>query len=150
MSLISVPKPLRDKLGEEATDSLVEMFRQKDEEQKVHLFEVLEDRFAHRLVAVESRLMGEIHSLETNIRGEMHSMEKGIREDMNSMEKGIRGDMNSMEKGIREDMNRGFLHMQKQITEVHKAISSQTKWILAAVLGATVIYPIVQQMATRF
>ena len=139
MSLISVPKALRDKLGDEASDSLVEMFRQKDEEQKVHLFEVLEDRFAHRLVAVESRLMGEMHNLETNIRGEMHSMEKGIRDDMHKME-----------KGIRDDMNHGFLDLQKQITGVHGAISSQTKWILVAVIGSTVLYPIVQKLLGGF
>ena len=49
MTLISVPKPLRGKLGDDASDSLIELLQKQESEQKTHLFEVLEDRFSHRL-----------------------------------------------------------------------------------------------------
>ena len=144
MSLISVPKPLRDKLGIEASDSLVELLQKQSSEQKEHLFEVLEDRFAHRLVALESRLMGE-----------MHSMEKGIREDMNHGFQEVHKQFGEVHKQFGEvqkqfgEVQKQFVGMQKQVSDIHKAISSQTKWILVAMLGAAVLYPIVQKLLSR-
>ena len=128
MPIIMVPKPLREKLGEEATDSLVELFREKDEEQKGHLFDLVEERFERRLLETESR----------------------IRADMSKMEAGIRADMSKMEAGIRADMSKGFLEIQKQFVEVHKAIANQTRWILTALLAGAVIYPIVVKLIDKF
>jgi len=56
MAIISVPKPLRDKLGEEATESLIELLRENDEDQKNHLFDIVEERFERRLLESEARL----------------------------------------------------------------------------------------------
>ncbi|MDH4199513.1 MAG: hypothetical protein OEV66_03945 [Spirochaetia bacterium] len=139
MPIIMVPKPLREKLGEEATDSLVELFREKDEEQKGHLFDLVEERFERRLLETESR-----------IRADMSKMEAGIRADMSKMEAGIRADMSKMEAGIRADMSKGFLEIQKQFVEVHKAIANQTRWILTALLAGAVIYPIVVKLIDKF
>ena len=146
MTFISVPRPLRDKLGDEASDSLIELFQKQESDQKAHLFEVLEDRFSRRL---EVAIFG--------VRDDMGKLESGIHQDMAKMESGIRQDMAKMESGIREDMNRGFLEVGKQFTEVHKeisgihkAISGQTKWLLIMMLAGLTIYPVIQKLVDKF
>ena len=52
-----------DKLGEEASDSLVELLQKQESEQKTHLFEVLEDRFSHRLEVAISGIREDMHQM---------------------------------------------------------------------------------------
>ncbi|MDH4263330.1 MAG: hypothetical protein OEV78_09830 [Spirochaetia bacterium] len=119
MAIISVPKPLRDKLGEEATDSLIELLKENEEGQKNHLFDIVEERFERRLLESEARLRREIQG----VRDEMHSGFLGIQKD--------------------------FSEVQKQFSEVHKAIANQTKWILGAILAGAVIYPLAVKLVDR-
>ena len=120
MTLISVPKPLRDKLGEEASDSLVELLQKQESEQKIHLFEVLEDRFSHRLEVAIS----------------------GVRKDMGILE-------SRMNDGFLE-VTRQFTEVHKEISGIHKAISAQTKWLLIIMLAGITLYPVIQKIADKF
>ena len=70
MAVVSVPRPLRDQLGDAAADSLVDMLRnfEDDQEQqraiqKEHLLEVLDERFLRHLAETEERLHEEIGTL---------------------------------------------------------------------------------------
>jgi hypothetical protein len=42
-----------------------------------------------------------------------------------------------------------FSDVHKQISDLHKQIAIQTKWILAAILGAAIIYPIANKVIAR-
>ena len=49
MAVISVPRELRDKLGDAATDSLVDLLHQFGGEQREDLIAVVEERFARHV-----------------------------------------------------------------------------------------------------
>ena len=108
---MSVPRPLRDQLGDAAADSLVDMLRhfEDDQEQrraiqKEHLLEVLDERFLRHLAETEERLHEEIGTLRTDLGN--------------------------------------------QIADVRKELNTQTRWILAVMVGATVLIPVMQRMMT--
>lgn len=126
MTLVSIPKPLRDKLGDEATDSLVELFQKQSEEQKTQLFDLLEERFARRLQESEARL------------------EK--RMDLGFLE--VQKQFGEIQKQFGE-VQKQFGEVYKQIGEVHKAVAVQTRWILAALLGGAVLYPVVLRIMEK-
>ncbi len=49
MPIITVEKPLKDKLGDEAVDSLVRLINQTQSDQKAEVVELVGEKFEHRL-----------------------------------------------------------------------------------------------------
>jgi hypothetical protein len=82
---VSVPRPLRDQLGDAAADSLVDMLRhfEDDQEQrraiqKEHLLEVLDERFLRHLAETEERLHEEIGTLRAEVGNQIGDVRKEI------------------------------------------------------------------------
>ena len=71
MPLISIPKPLREKLGEEATASLVEMINQFGQENKDSIVDLAEKRFETKLVQEISGLREEMIRSDLAIKDEL-------------------------------------------------------------------------------
>lgn len=56
MPIVSVEKPLREKLGEEAVDSLVRLINSAQDEQKNGILEFVEEKFERRLSSEISKV----------------------------------------------------------------------------------------------
>ncbi len=123
MPIVSVPKTLRDKLGDDGSDALVTLLKESQEEQKNNLFELLEERFARRIENSESRLRGEIHQLSEKMDARFAEVQRQFGE---------------IQKQFGE-VQRQFGEMQKQFWGIQKQITSQTRWLiaLAGFLGVT-------------
>ena len=124
MAVVSVPRPLRNQLGDAAADSLVDMLRhfEDDQEQqraiqKEHLLEVLDERFLRHLAETEERLHEEIGTLRAEVGKEIGTLRAEVRTDLGN-----------------------------QIADVRKELNTQTRWILAVMVGATVLIPVMQRM----
>ena len=85
MAVVSVPRPLRDQLGDAAADSLVDMLRhfEDDQEQrraiqKEHLLEVPDERFLRHLAETEERLRKEIGTLRAEVGNQIGDVRKEI------------------------------------------------------------------------
>ena len=123
MAVVSVPRPLQDRLGDDATASLVEMLHQLEEEQeerrevqKEYLFQLLEERFLRHVAESE------------------HRTRKELGKEISEVGKEI--------SDVRNELG-------KEISEVRKEITTQTRWILAVMGAAAVLIPIMQRvMAT--
>jgi hypothetical protein len=61
MSIIKVPKPLRDKLGDDGMEGLIEMLNKQEEQTKDSVIQSAVDRFERRLTEEVSGLRIEIH-----------------------------------------------------------------------------------------
>ena len=116
MAVLSVPRPLQERLGEAATDSLVQMLRQiesdqeeRREVQKEQLLQVLEERFLRHVAESEKRTNAEIIA-------------------------------------VRVDLSKEITDVRKEIADVRKEITIQTRWILAVLGGAAVLIPILQRV----
>ena len=87
MAIVAVPKPLREKLGEEGVDALIELFNQSQSEQKNNILEFVEEKFERRLAEemktidrriseTEGRLdnkISETHTLIAETKAELSS-----------------------------------------------------------------------------
>ena len=74
MAVLSVPRPLQERLGDVATASLVEMLRQFEDDQeerrevqKEHLFQLLEERFLRHVAESEQRTRKEISGIRVGV-----------------------------------------------------------------------------------
>ena len=107
---------MQERLGEAATESLVEMLRQiesdqeeRREVQKEQLLQVLEERFLRHVAESEQRTHAEIVA-------------------------------------VRVELGKEITDVRKEIADVRKEITTQTRWILAVLGGAAVLIPILQRV----
>jgi len=56
MEIIVVPKNLREKLGEDGTDSLVELFNKSNDRTRIEVSALCEDKFERRLAEELSKI----------------------------------------------------------------------------------------------
>jgi regulator of replication initiation timing len=132
MAVISVPRELRERLGDPASDSLVEMLRQIGAEQRDDVITMVEERFALRLAETRD-----------DLRSEMHAGFLNLQEQIGS----VRAEIGS----VRAELHKEISHVQEKIGEVHQKIAGQTRWLVTAILAATVLIPIMQKvLATLF
>jgi len=124
MAVVLVPRPLQDRLGNDATTSLLEMVRQIEDEQeerrevqKEHLFQVLEERFLRHVAEAEHRTRKELGREIADVRKELGREIADVRKDLG-----------------------------KEIADVRKEITTQTRWILAVMGAAAVLIPIMQRV----
>lgn len=78
MAVIAVPRPLREKLGEEGTDALVALINEAGENNKKSVIEVVEERFERRL----GEEIGKVREEIGKVRVEMAEGMSNMRVDM--------------------------------------------------------------------
>ncbi len=138
MAVLSVPRPLQERLGEAATESLVEMLRQiesdqeeRREVQKEQLLQVLEERFLRHVAESEQRTNAEIAAVRVDLGKEITA---------------VRVDLGKEIAAVRVDLGKEITDVRKEIADVRKEITTQTRWILAVLGGAAVLIPILQRV----
>ena len=136
MAVLSVPRPLQERLGEAATESLVQVLRQiesdqeeRREVQKEQLLQVLEERFLRHVAESEKRTNAEIAAVRVDLGKEIADVRKEIA-------------------AVRVDLGKEITDVRKEIADVRKEITIQTRWILAVLGGAAVLIPILQRVMT--
>lgn len=68
MAIISVPKPLRDKLGDEGSDALIDILNKTQVNQKNDIIEVVGEKFERRLSEEISGVNQRIEQLRTELK----------------------------------------------------------------------------------
>ena len=135
MAVVAVPRALREKLGDDASDSLVDLLQQFEAEQTDHLIEMVEERFVRRVVESENRLRNEL-------REEMHAGFMGLQKQIGD----VRAEIGSVRTELGKEIGSVRTELGKEIAEVRKEITVQTRWILAVLVAAAVLVPIIQRV----
>jgi hypothetical protein len=78
MPIITVPKPLRERLGEEGAEALVQLINQATEAGNGDVVAVVEEKFERHLTEEASKLRAEIGHL----RGEMIERIESVRSEL--------------------------------------------------------------------
>ena len=149
MAVVSVPRPLRDQLGDAAADSLVDMLRhfEDDQEQqraiqKEHLLEVLDERFLRHLAETEERLHEEIGTLRAEVGKEIGTLRAEVGKEIGD----VRKEIGALRAEVGKEIGTLRTDLSNQIADVRKELNTQTRWILAVMVGATVLIPVMQRM----
>ena len=149
MAVVSVPRPLRDQLGDAAADSLVDMLRhfEDDQEQrraiqKEHLLEVLDERFLRHLAETEERLHEEIGTLRAEVGNQIGTLRAEVGKEIGD----VRKEIGALRAEVGKEIGTLRTDLSNQIADVRKELNTQTRWILAVMVSATVLIPVMQRM----
>ena len=201
MAVMAVPRALREKLGDDASDSLVDLLQQFEAEHTDHLIEMVEERFVRRVVESENRLRNELREemhagfmgLQTQT-GDVRAEIGGVRTEFNKNLGSVRTDLGKEIESFRAELGKEIgsvraelgkeigsvraelskeigsvraelskeigsvrtelgkeigsvrTDLGKEIAEVRKEITVQTRWILAVLVAAAVLVPIIQRV----
>ena len=102
VSIISIPRSLRDKLGDEASESLVEMLNQYSQENRESIIGSATQRY-------EIHLANEMSHLKTELKADIFD----LREEMMRIDHSIRSDLGSEISELRDEMHRNNTNVIK-------------------------------------
>lgn len=96
MAVIAVPRALREKLGEEATDALVALLNEAGENNKKSVIEVVEERFERRL----SEEMGKVREEMSKLRVELSTEMSKLRTESSTETSKLRTEMHDLRANL--------------------------------------------------
>ena len=125
MAVISVPRDLREKQGDAGSESLVELLRQVNGEQREDLIAVVEERFARRVMEARD-----------DVRSKMHAGFLDLQQQIG---------------GVRAELHQEIAKVHDRIGELRKEITVQTRWLVTVMVAASMLFPVMQKvLATIF
>ena len=68
MPIVSVSKPLREKLGDDGVDSLIDLLKESQQEQKNNNLEFVEEKFERRLTTEMGKLENKISETKIEVQ----------------------------------------------------------------------------------
>ena len=142
MAVITMSPVLRAALGDEAADSLTELFRQVETEQRADLIDLVEERFARRIAEMRDDLRSEMHTGFLDLHRQIGDMRAEFGTEIASVRDQLAKEITS----VRADLGKEIGDVRKEIGDVRKEITVQTRWILVVLVGASVLIPIVQRV----
>jgi len=93
MPVIAVGKPLREKLGDDGSEALVQLFNDSQKEQKADVIEFVGEKFERRLSedigSLEVRLSEKMADLEVRLSGKMADLEVRLTEKITAVDNKI-------------------------------------------------------------
>ena len=121
MAIISIPKPLREKLGEEGTDALVHVLNENEKELKSSVIEFAAQRF-------EQTLSREIAGVRVELAGSEKRFEKRLTEQI----AGVRVELAGSEKRFEQRLTEQIADLRGRID---KSKSDTIKWMFLFWIG---------------
>jgi hypothetical protein len=113
MAIQTVPVPLRERLGPEATDGLLHVLEVSRREWRDEVISVCTERFERRLVEEVAGVRVQIAQTEAVLRREMAETGAAIRTEMAQMGAAIRAETTQMGGSIRQDIATGRVELLK-------------------------------------
>jgi hypothetical protein len=129
-----IPKEVEKAFGVDGAEKFVLFLNQGFENQKTNIIQAVSDAFHDHVTTEISRVRLEVADLRTD----MEKLRAEVKTDMAELRTEMKTDNASLRAEFKAD-----------ISEVHKAISDQTHWILAALLAGVVLYPISIKLIDR-
>ncbi|EMY79275.1 hypothetical protein LEP1GSC060_2579 [Leptospira weilii serovar Ranarum str. ICFT] len=119
-----VPRRLGELLGPEGTVEFVDFLNRSFGQSHSSTIEVVTDRFERRLSEESSKLRLEMSELRSEFRSEFLK---------------VRAEFSD----LKADFADHRADIKSEISEIHKAISLQTKWILGVAIGSIGVFSII-------
>ena len=149
MAVISVPRELREKLGDAGSESLVDLLRQVGGEQREDLIVVVEERFARRVMEARDELRSEMHTGFLDLQQQIG----GLRAELPEQIGGVRAEFHKEIGGLPAELHKeiGAVHekigdVHKEIGDVRKEITVQTRWLGTVIVAAMLLVPVMQKV----
>ena len=126
MQMDAVPGPLREQLGADATEGLLQLFEVSHREWRADVMAACTERFERRLVDEVAGLRVQIAQTEAVLRRDMAETGAAIRTEMAQMGSEIRQEMAQMGATIREEMARMGATIREEMAQMGASIRVET------------------------
>ena len=93
MPVIQVGKTLREKLGEEGVQELIDLINSSQQQQKEDILTFVEEKFERRLSEEISKLRVDMVEMNQQLRSEMVEMNQELRGEMVEQMAGLRAEI---------------------------------------------------------
>ena len=120
MAVISVPRDLREKLGDAGSESLVELLRQVNGEQREDLIAVVEERFSRRVMEARD-----------DVRNGMHAGFLDLQQQIG---------------GVRAEIHQEIAKVHEKIGELRKEVTVQRRWLVTVMVAVSILFPVMQKV----
>ena len=120
MNKLSALNILREKLGEDGVNALIEVLEEERGRTREDLFQVLEERFARRLAEEMGKLRSEMYKLFARHSAEVDGKIEGLRSEMTEKIENLRSEMIEKIESLRSEMHD---EIGKLRAEVHQEIA---------------------------
>lgn len=93
MTVIAIPEPLRDKLGAEAAQALVELLNQASQRTRDDVVSIAAERFQRRLAEEIGKLRTDLLAEIASVRAELGSQIGSVRAELGSQIGSVRAEL---------------------------------------------------------
>ncbi len=100
MPIITVPRPLRERLGEEGAEALVQLINQATEAARGDMVAVVEEKFERRLTEEASKLRAEVGQL----RSELVERIESVRSELTGRIESVRSELMGKIESVRSEL----------------------------------------------
>ena len=122
MDVAAIPSPLKDRLGPEATEGLLQLVAQVRTDLREDVIAACTERFERRLVEETSALRVQMAQMESSIRQDMARLGSDLRQEMTQLGSdlrqeigGLRGDLRQEIAGVRGDLRQEIASLSTQM-----------------------------------
>ena len=123
MAVVTVKKPLREKLGDDGAEALVELINEAQKETQDNVIKFVEEKFEKRLSEELAKVRVEIAEVKT----ELIERIEGVRTDLIERIEGVRTDLIERIEGVRTDLTERIEGVRTDLTERIEGVRTELK-----------------------
>ena len=143
MSKLSALNILREKLGEDGVNALIEVLEEERGRTREDLFQVLEERFARRLAEEMGKLRSEMYKLFARHSAEVDGKIEGLRSEMIEKIESLRSEMHDEIGKLRAEVHQEIAKVWNEIgklrAEMHSMKADIIKWMFVFWVSQTLM-----------
>lgn len=144
MPVINVPRGLRERLGDQGADELVELLNRVTEDTKRDVLVLAEERYERRL----SEEIAKVNQHTTDVKAELAQQIADVRADLSEQIAGMRVDHNEQITGVRAELSQEIADVRVELSQqIADTRADITRWMfvfwvgqLAALLGILFVF----------
>ncbi len=106
MTVIAIPKSLRERLGDEGSEGLVALISAIDERAREDSLRLLSERFERRLSEEIGKLRAEMHEEIGKLRAEMHEEIGSLRTEMGSLKAEMHDEIGKLRAEMHDEIGK--------------------------------------------
>ncbi len=127
MPIVSVPKILRSKLGDDGAEALVEFFNemQAANSPKEEIIEIVEEKFERRLAEELGKLRIEMAEMKSELLDEMAKMKSELRDEMAEIKSELRNEIAEMKSEFRSEMAKTESGLRNEMAEMKSELRNE-------------------------
>ena len=128
MAVVTVKKPLREKLGDDGAEALVELINEAQKETQNNVIKFVEEKFEKRLSEELAKVRVEIAEVKTDLIERI----EGVRTDLIERIEGVRTDLTERIEGVRTELKSEIEALK---TNDEKVKSELIRWMFIFWVG---------------